>query len=477
MDLKIPKKLYSKEKELKALLAAFERVREGSVELLLVQGADGCGKSRFVDEIQTPVALAGGCFISGKFENFKKDIPYQGFIQAFQGYFRQLLTGSEDRLFRKKEALLKALGLSSQVIFDLIPEIKYIVGRQPVLEKEKGLINENNFNYFFTVFIDVLLKSDTPLVLFLDDWQWADEASIQLLEVLASNLTFKNLLLICACRNSESETVLNRFKQANISVKTIKIVPLEAHAVDEWICDTFFCKSQEVAPLVQFVHQTAKGNPFFIIQILRKLHRHHLLTFDLDQQSWKVNVSGIEKGLFADEVVELMSETMLSFPEVTQILLKKAAVIGNSFDLNVLAKLQGISLDQLLLDLSPALEQGFLCVKENGERSILKKWGIEEPGVYYFFAHDRIHQAIYELVPVDHRHSLCLEIGIILIGESIINTAAMAVLPRNVSEKVMEIVHYLNRGIEWVELYYPQSVAAGSIGEEPIFFAKFSNVI
>ncbi|GAA6617748.1 ATP-binding protein [Scytonema sp. NUACC26] len=283
-QLNIPQKLYGREQQVKQLLEAFVRVacpENGSSssrsELMLVSGYSGIGKSSLVNEVHKPIVRQRGYFISGKFDQFKRNIPYASLIQAFQSLMRQLLTEDTYKLQNWQQKLRTALGENGQVIVDVIPEVEAIVGKQPPVEELRGTEAQNRFNRIFQSFIEVFAQPEHPLVLFLDDLQWADSASFNLIEVLMSHSESKYLLLIGADRDNEVSSthplmkMLNALQKVNAPINNIVLYPLEIHYVRQLVADTLN-DANRINSLAELLFNISQGNPFFLTQLLKSLY-------------------------------------------------------------------------------------------------------------------------------------------------------------------------------------------------------------
>ncbi|MGH8002633.1 MAG: ATP-binding protein, partial [Brasilonema sp.] len=282
----IPQKLYGRKKEVSALMDAFERVanplmsplKNGGhkrVEIMLVSGYSGIGKSSLVNEIHKPIVRQRGYFISGKFDQFKRNIPYASLIQAFQELLRQLLTESTDKIAVWKAKFLEAFGSNGQIIIDVIPEVERIVGIQPDVPQLAPTESQNRFNRVFQQFMSVFCKPEHPLVLFLDDLQWADLASLKLIQLLACDPKSQYLLLIGAYRDNEVSAThplvltLEEIKKSGAVVNNIVLQPLRITHVNQLVSDTFRSDTLKTKSLAELVFNKTQGNPFFLTQLLK----------------------------------------------------------------------------------------------------------------------------------------------------------------------------------------------------------------
>ncbi len=449
-QFQIPQKLYGREKELQALLNVFEHCCTGQAHLLEVKGYAGIGKSSLVNEIQKSIVEKQGLFLQGKFDQFKKNIPYSAIIQAFEGLVQQLLAKAELELKEWKRRLLKALGANGQVIIDVIPDIKLIIGDQPPIPKLDERSAETRFNFTFSNFIEAFLQEESPLVLFLDDVQWADISSLKLLEIFMSDISHQYLLIICAYRDNEMTPLhlfrltLDNIQKSGGCVETLDIKPLTLEAMQDFISDAFHNTREQIAALSRIVFNKTKGNPFFAIQFLKRLYQDSLLNFDTEKQCWMGNLKAIEGVQVSDNVADLMTTKIFDLEVSTQELLKTAAAIGNTFELQAIARIHRISPSQAAAQLWPAVKAELIILKQtpytfdvNEDIHIAL-----DAVIVYSFQHDRIQQAAYELTPQAERPHQHLHIGRILL---------QGTPPEMRNEMIIGIVNHLNYGLELID--------------------------
>jgi len=466
----IAQKLYGREQEIAALLAAFERVSgsysqkqgKGQSELMLVAGYSGIGKSALVQEIYKPITQKRGYFISGKFDQFQRNIPYLGMIKAFQELVEQLLTETETQLELWREQLLAALGSNAQVIIDVIPEVELIVGKQPKVPQVSPTEAQNRFNLVFQHFIEVFTNSEYPLVIFLDDLQWADGASLKLIQLLMSGAE-TGLFLIGAYRNNEVGTahplklVIEELKNTGVNVDEIFLLPLKFAAVNQLIADTLKATLQATKQLAELVVRKTHGNPFFLKEFLKSLYEEGLLYFDINKINWHWHLEQIQAQGFTDNVVELMTSKIQKLPTNTQQVLKLAACISNQFKLETLAIVNEQSLEETAASLWKAVVEG-LVLPLGDSYKLMELDIICEPSsttpcsmlpapffIEYKFAHDRIQQAAYSLIEEQQKQTIHWQVGQLLWK----NTP-----PQQQEQKIFDIVNQLNLGSE---LIYSQS--------------------
>jgi predicted ATPase/signal transduction histidine kinase len=362
----IPEKLYGRETEIEMLLAAFDRVSKGSSEMMLVTGFSGIGKTNLVHELHKPIIRQRGYFMNGKFEPLKHNIPFSALVQAFQALIHQLINESQQQVQAWKTQLLQALGHHGQVIIEVIPALERIIGPQPSVPELEGLAAKNRFNLLFEKFINVLATAEHPLVIFLDDLQWIDSASLKLIKLLMSQTQNHALLIIGAYRNNEVNAAhplilgLDDIRQSKAVINQITLKPLSKKALNQLIADTLTCPLEQAEPLTASVLQKTQGNPFFTNQFLKFLHEEELISYDIDRDYWQYDISKINNLSISDDIVEFLSTQLRKWPIETQKVLKLAACIGHSFDLTTLAIVYEKSLSETAADLWKALQQNLI---------------------------------------------------------------------------------------------------------------------
>ncbi|MBD2007172.1 MULTISPECIES: AAA family ATPase [Cyanophyceae] len=459
----IPQKLYGREQEITILLAAFERVSQGLTEMMLVSGFSGIGKSALINEIHKPIVQQRGYFISGKFDQFQRNIPYASLIQAFQSLISQILTESQEKIAAWREKLLNDLGANSQVIVDVIPEVELIVGQQPPVAQLGSTESQNRFNIVFQQFIRVFAKKEHPLVVFLDDLQWADSASLNLIQLLMTARDSRYLFLIGAYRDNEVNAshllmmTLDEINSANAIVNHINLKPLDLGHTNQLISETLSCDEVESKPLAELVIRKTNGNPFFVNQFLKSLYEEKLLNFVPSQSVlnkraqavWQWNLEEIKKVGITDNVVELMAGKIQKLSDNTQQILKLAACIGNKFDLKVLSFVYENSPAATAIDLWEAIREELVLPLDNNYKIFLD-FDAQEANNYlvstdtlvsYKFLHDRVQQAAYSLIPEENKQDFHLKIGQLLLGNTSLEER---------ESKIFDIVNQLNFGSELI---------------------------
>ncbi len=421
----IPQKLYGREQEVSSLLAAFERIitAVNKTEMILVTGYSGIGKSALVREIYQPITHQRGYFLSGKFEQFQRNIPYSAVVKALSGLVKQLLTESEAQLREWKQKLLSAIEPNAQIIIDVIPELELIVGKQPAIEELKGTEAQNRFHAVFKSFIRVFCQVEHPLVLFLDDLQWADSASLQLIELMMNDDEIHHLLLIGAYRDNEVDAahpliILLERLDISASINNISLHPLNEKNINYLIADTLHREMDDVKSLAKLVTEKTGGNPFFINQFLYNLHSENLIYFQTSQKAekpkWEWNIAQIEAMDITDNVVDLMISKLIKLPKSTQRVLRLAACIGNRFTLNTLAIVSEIAIIETFQNLAIAIQRGFI-LPTSGLDFVDGEILNSQLVIHNFkFLHDRVQQAAYSLIAEYEKKAVHLQIGWLL---------------------------------------------------------------
>jgi predicted ATPase/class 3 adenylate cyclase/GAF domain-containing protein/tRNA A-37 threonylcarbamoyl transferase component Bud32 len=453
----IPEKLYGRESEVFNLLTAFERVRNASAELMLVAGFSGIGKTAVVNEVHKPIARQRGYFIKGKYDQFQRNIPFSAFVQAFRELMGQLLSESDAQLHTWKTQILTAVGESGQVLIDVIPELERIIGPQnPALELS-GSGAQNRFNLLMQKFVQVFTTAEHPLVIFLDDLQWADSASLKLLQLLMEDTG--HLLVLGAYRDNEVSPVhpfmltVDEIVKSGAVVNTITLQPLSLEDLNHLVADTLICNLSLAGPLTELVYQKTQGNPFFSTQFLKSLYEDDQIIFDWDVQHWQCD---IDRVTFADasDVVEFMAAQLQKLPAETQDVLKLATCIGAQFDLETLAIVNEELPEPTASALWKALQEGLILQIAEGYNFIQADDRAPNQSVAnptYKFLHDRVQQAAYSLIPDEQKKATHLKIGQLLLqNSSDIET----------EEKLFDIVGHLNQGIELINQLSERSALA-----------------
>ncbi|MBD2597986.1 AAA family ATPase [Nostoc spongiaeforme FACHB-130] len=431
----IPEKLYGRETEVEQILAAFERVatvQDSSnfrSELVLVAGFSGIGKTAVVNEVHKPIVRQRSYFIKGKFDQFNRNIPFSAFVQALSDLIRQLLTETDQQLQIWQAKILQALGENGQVIIDVIPELAKIIGQQPPVQELSGTAAQYRFNLLLQKFIQIFANKKHPLVIFLDDLQWADSASLQLIKLLMSEVDRGYLLLIGAYRDNEVfpghplMLTLEEINKSNSRINTINLKPLSEVDLNQLVADTLGCPSESSLPLAHLIYQKTQGNPFFSTQFLTSLHQDGLIYFNFNQGLWECDITQVSQRSLTDDVVEFMAMQLQKLPASTQEILQLAACIGNQFDLKTLAIVCQKSDRDAAAVLWTALQAGLILPQSEIYKFYVgqdNQHSTEQTSqfVTYKFLHDRVQQAAYSLIPDEQKQATHLQIGRLLLQDS-----------------------------------------------------------
>jgi predicted ATPase/class 3 adenylate cyclase/GAF domain-containing protein len=440
--LRVPERLYGRDADLTVLVKSVEDVGLGRAQLMLIAGRSGVGKSSLVREVMRPVAGRRGHLISGKFDQLNRSTPYRAIGQAFEELVRKLLGEPAERIEMWRKALLEAMGPSAQIMLDIIPGLERLVGEMPKAATLGAAEAQTRFNIVFRRALRVLASPRHPLVIFLDDLQWADGASLALIEVLMSDPDLVGLLMIGAYRDNEVHAghplpaLIAALARAQAPCKHLALAALEHESVSPLIADTLRISPVEAAPLAALVTAKTQGNPFFVRQFLRTLEEKKLLAFDAGAARWVWDIARIEQEQISDNVVELVTERISRLSPASQRLVQLAACIGGHFDLHTLAVVSGATPRETAAALVEPLAQEI--VAPIGEGYKYAPWS-ETPGgagISYRFTHDRLQQAAYAMTPVAERPRLHDHIGRLIMEQS---------TPQQREERLFEIVAHLNR--------------------------------
>jgi PAS domain S-box-containing protein len=405
--VRVPSRLYGRARELEALVEAYRRVAaSGDAELVLVAGSSGIGKSTLVHELQAPIARDGGVFVAGKFDQYRRDIPHATIAQAFRLLVQQVLAGGESEVEDSRRRLRHALGGNAQVITAILPELELIIGKPAPVPAVGALEARNRFHATFRRFLGVFTRPQRPIILFLDDLQWADPASLALLEDLPIR-PVPHLLVIVAYRDADVTPahplapVLERVRDAGTRTLDVALAPLAPEHLGRLIADTFHCSREAAAPLARLLHAKTGGEPFFAIQFLTTLQQDGLIELDPAAGGWRWDVDRIAARDYTDNVVELMLDKLRRLPEATRALMTLAACIGTRSDGATLALISGRGIDEVDETLRIAVHEGLMLRTDS-----------------YRFLHDRIRQAAYSLTPEERRADLHARLGRILLAQA-----------------------------------------------------------
>lgn len=425
----IPQKLYGREEELAALESAFRRAEGGMPELLLVTGSSGIGKSSVIQELYRSLARSRGRFVSGKFDQMKRDIPYSALLQALSELLRSTLAEPDAALTIIRQRIQRALGAGGRVLGDVLPDLERIIGPQPAVGELPAAAARNRFRLLLEGLISVFTQHGAPLAMFLDDLQWADAATLDVLSALLRNPKGGALFIIGAYRDNEVSaghvvsSLIAELEKDGSRLTRIAIGPVSASNVTTLVQETLLISEAEARPFAELLWQRAGGNPLFVGELLTMFHKNGLIEFAPGRRRWTFDLSEIEAAPSTDNVGQLMAARAASLSERAQAILKLAAVLGNRFDLERLALVAQTSPEDARDALEDALQEGLVLSIGHGQRAV------------YRFIHDRVQQAVYASTPEDARIRTHHEAGEILLDKG----------PREEHDDwLFNVLHHLN---------------------------------
>jgi predicted ATPase/class 3 adenylate cyclase/GAF domain-containing protein len=450
-QFQIPQKLYGRDQELEKLESCFENVSRGAVEFCLVTGYSGVGKTVFVQELGGSIVKKRGYLILGKFEQFKQNAAYAALSAAFRDLMRQLLGEPADRLAQWGRKITQALGGSAQLIVDLAPELALIIGPQPPVQGLSPAETQIRFQLLFLSFVRVFAREEHPLVIFLDDLQWSDVPTLNLVSRLATSPEMNHLLIIGAYRDNEVDTAhplsltLGDIEKRR-TIERLPLRPLSLQATVQLIRDTFLCDDRNAAELGRILYEKTGGNPFFTIELMKDLKEREVIRFNPALGGWDWDLSQVKGVKYSDNVIDVLVASQSHLRPATQQVLQLAACIGATFDLRTLSIIRGSTPEQTSEEFREAL-QANMVVPLSGQYKYI---GLENPGENgaepaaagnlnptYRFQHDRIQQAAYSLIPPQKRQALHLSIGRLMLSHG---------TKKEADSMLMSIVDHFNEG-------------------------------
>jgi predicted ATPase/transcriptional regulator with GAF, ATPase, and Fis domain len=434
----LPQKLYGREREAEKMLSMFDRASTGEGLLILVAGYSGVGKTSFVQELYRPIVRRRGYFITGKFDQVVRAIPFGAIFRAFGELVDQLLAESEESQREWRRRILTALGSNAGVVAEAVPRVRYLIGEHEAPPPLDPTERENRFRLVFQTLLGVVATKEHPLVIFLDDLQWADPATLHLLDSLLTHSESRHLLIIGAYRDNEVDSahpltrmfLLPEQNDKTSRIKRLKLGPLDLGALEQFIHDTLHRDRTEIAPLARLVKEKTDGNPFFVTQFLKSLHQERLVQFDEAKNRWTFRIEAIANAAITDNVVDLMTARIHQLSVPAQEVITLAACFGDYFDLATLAGIQQKPIETTAANLQEAIDQGLILP--------LNRAGLQNRETPVFtLLHDRVQQAAYGSVSSDRREQLHLRIGRLLL------TRGEGNVPE---EELFSIVSHLNLG-------------------------------
>jgi PAS domain S-box-containing protein len=424
----IPQKLYGRKNEIDNLTTLFEQTRQGPSRFSLVSGPGGIGKSTLIHELHRPVTRHKGYFALGKFNSLNSDMPYSALIQAFQGLIKQILTESDERLQIWKSALLEAVGSNGRIITDIVPEAELLIGRQAEVPETGPEESQNRFKFFLKKFVSIFGNENHPLVLALEDLQWADSSSLALLQNLAAESGLSYILFIGSYRNDsdqrEFSAWLENLKQLKSEISDLKLEPLSLSDVTELIIDTLKSPADACRSLAELIYRKTGGNPFFVKQFLKRLNEDDILVYTT-AVGWHWDLNRIQMMQATDNVIELMIERISRMQATSIEILKIAAIIGNRFNPEILAEVCDKPVNDIIIDLNESIQNELIILVPP----------------YYTFSHDRIHESILSIISDSELNELHNRIGNAMLG------CAPA---ENMPEIVFNTLDHFNRSLDQV---------------------------
>ena len=442
---KVSHRIYGRDTEISALNESLNLADRGESVLALIAGNSGVGKTSLVREVHKSSVHRKGFYISGKFERLQQDIPYSGFIQAFQEIIDQILMESKDRVAIWKEKILNRIGPNGKIIVDVIPQMEHMIGQQKPAPRLPPSESANRFNTVFQNFVGVFCQKERPLIIFLDDLHWADSASLQLLRILVTSPDIRYLLILGAYRENEVDAfhplqrLIDELEESNIKARIIYLKPLNKKHVGYMVSDTLNSERKETQSLAHLVYEKTNGNPFFVNEFLKTLYQKNHTYFDFQFGRWIWDLDEIMKAGIADNLVKLMTDKIQRLSKTGQKVLKLAACIGNHFSLGSLAEVNEHSPFETLGELRESISEGLVLALSEEFRYTLfneeNRSGVSN--LSFKFLHDRVQQAAYSLLSSRQKQRLHLKIGRLLLKKSI---------KEQMDERICEITDHLNRG-------------------------------
>lgn len=440
----LPNKLYGRDQEMLFLQKAYDRVALGTMELLIFKGYAGTGKSSLASELGKYIHSQGGYYAKGAFSQGESSVPYQGTNHAFQDLTAQMLTESSRQLEGWKRKILEAVGQNGRILTEFIPDLELIIGKQPEPPPLEGASeSQNRLRLTFLNFLKALSDADHPLVIYLDDCQWADEDSLDLIRLLLTDSNNRNLWLIAGIKEEDINEghsfmkMVDFLRERQVIVEELTIGNLSEQAILELISDGLSCPDDSCKSLADVVYAKTQGSPFFVRQMLSAINESGLLYFDQRNFEWKWDLNGIQQLNITDNVVELMAGKIQRLPRITQEILKKAGGIGNRFSLGMLRQLYELPPDEMISELNLAIREGLIADMTSTT---------EPTDLIYGFSHDRIREAVYSLIEEDQRPRLHLSIG-----REMLKQYPEADLDEAPNQAIFDLVNQWNRALPIIQ--------------------------
>ncbi|WP_428266227.1 ATP-binding protein [Haliangium sp.] len=443
--LQVSQRLYGRESHKRSLLQAFERTSEGGRELVLVAGPAGVGKSSLIAEMHRPMTEKRAHFISGKGDVLGRNVPYAVLLQAFRSLLRESLTESESQLERWRQRLLEALAPNAQLIVEVLPELGLIIGEQPTPTQVGPAEAQRRFDQTVLRFVGVFAHEEHPLVMFLDDLQWADSATFRVLRQLLTVSDCTHLLIVGAYRDDEVNLTpaltltVEEIRAAEGAVNDIELDVLGIDDVTRLVTDTLGCEAARARSLAELVREKTLGNPFFIGELLRALHADGQLR--LEGGAWRWDEDEIKARGVSTNVVSLLVDNVRLLSNNAQESLRLAACMGTTFALRPLSLVSERSIAETAQDLREAIRAGL--VQPLGQLYKQAELGMSEgAAAEYRFPHDRVQEAAYSLLPAQERPAVHWRVGKMMLADT----------PAEQQDaRIFDIVNQLDRGMALAE--------------------------
>ena len=438
--LMIPQTLYGRDSESQVLATGFEEACQGYSVMSVVSGPPGIGKTSLIEELRKPILRQRAYVGTGKCDQALREVPFGVLLQALRTVAQQLITESQGKIANWRNRMLDSLGANAGLITQVIPEIEKLLGRQTVPSVLAASEAQNRFQLVLQQFIKSIARQEHPLVLILEDLQWSDAASLTALQRLLIESDIKFLYLIGSYRDSEVNdthsltTLLQNVESSSGKLHTVQLAPLTLNGVIDLVQAIIHGERETAASLAKIVLDKTAGNPFFVTEFIKHLGDEGLLMFDYRTQSWGFEIDKIIASDVTENVIALMVKKVEKLDERTQESVKRAALIGNNFELDVLAFATGQSIEETRDDLSAATREGFLVIQN---ASYSHPNDLSASVTVYRFAHDELHRACYNLMPPEQRAALHLSIGRLMRDKWGSHAE---------NERVFDVVHQLNLG-------------------------------
>lgn len=389
----IPKKIYGRGNEIKKLLDTFKRATHENVELILVSGCSGIGKTALVNELHKPIMKGHGIFLSGKCNQYNKNTPYSALFNALDQFCTYILSDSEVEVKKWRKRISDSLRENGALLINVIPRLQLVIDSKPQLIEESVTEIQTKFSAVLQNLLRAIPSESRPIVFFIDDLQWIDAASLELFEKVFSDDSIKGLMFICTYRENEVDSshplirTIEKLKKDNCRIENLHLDNLDINAVMEMVFNIFSCTEEEAYGLAKIVYEKTLGNPFYIIEFLKYCNEEKLLYYNTCEKRWIWKESDIINSKISDNVVEFLIEKMKILPEVTKELISMAACIGNRFDIKILSGISGKSFEKINEGLEPAIAGEMIY--------LIGKDGLSSEKIEFLFSHDKFQQAGY----------------------------------------------------------------------------------